>query len=136
MHTLHLDSQLPEIHPGALPRLQQLVLTTSSLQTTLPASWGSSPDVLPALQTLALTASFVGQLPPDWAHGFRQLTFLTLAVPEGAPGGNQTAAVPSLPAAWAAGFPALTWLSVSGPVAAGSIPREWLEGGFPELLTL
>ena len=136
MHTLDLQSPLPDIQPGALPRLQSLLLKAPSLQTTLPASWGASPEVLPALQTLTLTASFVGQLPPEWAHGFRQLTSLVLAVREDKAGGSPVAAVPSLPVQWASGFPALTWLSLSVPVAAGPIPMEWLEGGFPELVTL
>ena len=137
MHTLNLRSQLPDIQPGALPRLQQFFITTPSLQTTLPASWGSSPDVLPTLETLLVTAPLVGQLAPEWAHGFTKLTSLALSVPEGLSGGQAAPAVPRLPAEWAAGFPALTQLKVSVPVAAGSIiPMEWLEGGFPELSTL
>ena len=92
--------------------------------------------MLPALQTLTLKASFVGQLAPEWAHGFRQLTSLALSDTEGVPGGKTAAAVPSLPAEWAAGFPALTKLKVSVQVEAGSIPMEWLEGGFPELTVL
>jgi hypothetical protein len=136
MHSLHLQLPLPDIQPGALPRLQIFLLKAPSLQTMLPASWGASPDVLPALQTLTLTASFVEQLAPDWAHGFRQLTTLVLAVREDVAGGSPVAAVPRLPLEWASGFPALTWLSLSVPVVAGPIPLEWLEGGSPELVTL
>ena len=135
LHSLNLRSQLPDMQPGALPRLQDLVLSATSLRMTMPASWGSRPDVLPALQMMTLKACFVGKLPSEWAQGFRQLTSLTLAAQEDEPGGTQTAGVPSLPAAWAAGFPALTRLKVSVRVA-GSVPTEWLEGGFPELSTL
>ena len=91
---------------------------------------------MPALHMLLVTAPIVGQLAPEWAHGFRQLTSLTLSDTEGVPGGKTAAAVPSLPAEWAAGFPALTKLKVSVQVEAGSIPMEWLEGGFPELTVL
>ena len=55
------DSTLPDIHPGALPRLTTFRLYTDII-STLPVSWGSQPSVLPQLTQLDLgTRHFSGR---------------------------------------------------------------------------
>jgi hypothetical protein len=152
---MRLSEGLPDIHPGALPRLQFLAIQPSWLQAALPAGWGGSPGVLPELGALSLRLHLLGGLPPQWAAGLRRLEALFVTDPRSEPGGEQlaaapaatatipsasvaaaaAAAVPSLPAAWALGFPALASLDLSVPVG-GSFPREWEQGGFPALITL
>lgn len=49
-----LGAPLPDIQPGALPALGSLQLELPWLRTSLPASWGADPAVLPALEELKL----------------------------------------------------------------------------------
>lgn len=150
-----LAGPLPELEPGALPRLTLLAITIDVFASTLPPSWGASREVLPALQKLELQFPFSGLLPAEWALGFAQLAELTILgrKPSGlsmqwapqvgsSPGGGgpmayggQAAPVHLLPE-WAAGFPRLTKLTLSAIGVAGSIPDAWVEGGFPSLTDL
>lgn len=119
-----------------MPLLRILTIDANQLNMILPASWGSSPNVLPALQKLTLISSSLrGRLPSEWARGFINLTTLVVRV-EDALGGNLVASPRRLPAEWASGFPALEWLSLSVPLAPGPIPTEWVERGFPKLKRL
>jgi len=149
---------LPDIQPGALPRLKSLELLLYNLQTTLPPSWGASPSVLPALQTLMVVAKLRGPLPAAWGSGFRHLTSLGLYDMQHdadvddadlAGGGDVEADVAAgteadvsprrLPPQWAAPgrFPALTCLDLGGTRLQGPLPPAWGEkGGLPALVTL
>jgi len=54
------------------------------MSSTLPASWGADPAVLPALQELTVQLHVEGGLPPEWARGFTRLTNLDMErLPEG-----------------------------------------------------
>ncbi|KAL4428495.1 hypothetical protein ABPG75_002584 [Micractinium tetrahymenae] len=146
---------LPDIQPGALPSLRGLVLAYPNLTSTLPASWGSDPAVLPALEELRVVlGNTPGGLPPGWAAGgFRRLANIVLTSLQGfhqryrVPTAQRAAAAAaasaaadatppsSLPAAWGGGaFPALQSLTVSGMHIVGSLPASWTTpGAFPAL---
>ena len=133
--------------------------------TTLPASWGSSQDVLPTLRELTLVMQVLGQLPTEWCNGFHRLTSLIIigktssssqssaavAAPDSGTGTAHAVSPPSpvtahlrsdnayqrcLPAQWATGFPELIVLNLVHLDLAGSIPDAWQSGGFPNLGTL
>jgi len=104
------------------------------LRSALPASWGARPDVLPALEELALVLQVVPPLPAAWARGFRRLRSLYITAPPDAP--QPPIAGNVLPPEWAAGFPALRWLSVIRLGLTGSFPAAWEQGGFPQLTQL
>ena len=126
-----LRGSLPDVLPGALPRLQHLALDLDGLLTTLPASWGSRAAVLPALEWLTVHGINLasGQLPLAWApHGFRRLTSLLI---RGACT-SQRRSTHSLPAEWVAGFPELDSLSLRCLGVSGPIPDAWVSG-FPKL---
>lgn len=53
------------------------------LSSPLPPSWGVSPEVLPALKILLMTLDVEGQLPPEWARGFKQLEQVGTVLPSG-----------------------------------------------------
>jgi len=113
----------------------------------LPVSWGSSSLVLPSLTGLSLQLPGTGQLPAEWARGFRKLASLVISgmawtVPQGriatvydwcpreGPGTGGR-----LPPQWAAGFPALANLQLTCLNMEGPIPQEWM-AGFPALQDL
>lgn len=73
-----LGASLPDIPPGALPALKVLSLHCDELLATLPASWGSSPRVLPALEQLSVVMQVEGGLPEEWSKGLNQLQSLTI----------------------------------------------------------
>ena len=139
------------MQPGALPALQDLNICMPQLQATLPASWGASPGVLPALQTLQLNINVVGQLPPEWASGFHRLEMLILSDPQCSPDDRLRAATASAQAQTqtetvrragaATEVPAPSPLTAA-KVPAGScppmtLPPEWAgTGSFPRLTGL
>ncbi|KAL4439180.1 hypothetical protein ABPG77_004082 [Micractinium sp. CCAP 211/92] len=148
---------LPDIQPGALPALRSTVLTFLNLTSTLPGSWGGSPDVLPALDELRLiVGDITGSLPAGWADGggFRRLENLVLGCLQGvnardgvplerraaAAAAAAAASVPpaTLPPSWGGGaFPALTSLTMHGLPVGGTFPASWLTpGAFPKLKSL
>lgn len=148
---------LPELAPGVLPQLEVLKLELAALRTTLPASWGSSPAVLPALRELRLEAQFEGGLPPAWSGGFRRLQQLHLIHTQPslpaclAPSALPAAQLPGAPAAgpprepeeppaglppqWALGFPNLALMQLSDLRIGGPFPPSW-QTGFPALVDL
>ena len=158
------NGALPDIHPGALPRLQTLLLQLDGLRASLPASWGASPAVLPSLQVLDMQLGFAGTLPAAWAAGFPQLRTLdvtdvtymsaaqvkvgwqpmaqALLPPEPQPPPRQPPPLPAggppvlLPVEWAAGFGRLQLLRLLGLGIQGSLPEAWVQGGFPALQSL
>lgn len=73
-----LATPLPDILPGALPRLTSLYLGFPGLRSTLPAAWGSDPAILPALQALQVLVQVEGGLPAAWGTGFPQLQGLII----------------------------------------------------------
>lgn len=134
---------LPDIEAGALPQLQTLHIDVARLRTTLPASWGSGPAVLPNLHSLYVCARIVGTLPPQWARGFRRLAILELA------DGSMSAAISPLvwePPTTAAPAPQQQQQGrqqqqqqqtpvpapASTAVGIGPLPTEW-PSGFPAL---
>ncbi|KAL4423507.1 hypothetical protein ABPG77_003640 [Micractinium sp. CCAP 211/92] len=128
-----LGAPLPDIQPGALRALRLLFLEMPWLQTSLPASWGASPAVLPSLEELSVQAVFTGMLPPAWHRGFPSLRELSLR--------NRHTNPPPLPGAlpgeWAEGFPRLLLLGlVDVRLSEPTLPAAWAEGGFPLLQTL
>ena len=134
---------LPDILPGALPRLEELELELTELQTALPASWGASPATLPALQYLhvCLRHSAHGRLPPEWSCGFPRLRELLLTDSSTVVSCSRVerllAATPPLhlPLEWAApaAFPSLSSLTFFG-LHIAELPSVWLEaGGFPTI---
>ena len=148
-----LQAGLPDWSPGALPALESLMLRFSQQSgATLPAGWGTRPGVLPVLQQLKLEMAIEGQLPPEWASGFRCLERLIIAGPPPVPStatpeGGAAATPPAvvvarlLPPEWAGatigGFPKLELLELRRLGLEGSLPRSWLgEGGFPALAHL
>ena len=142
---------LPAILPGAFQQLQALHLTASAV-TTLPASWGSQPAVLPALQKLSLRLHLVGPLPAAWSGGFgrlQSLSVLTVDVAgspaeaswfEAAGRGNLKTTALSLrilPSEWAAGFPVLRYLELEGLHIAGPFPTSWsAHSSFPTISSM
>ena len=148
-----LGSPLPDILPGALPQLEDLSLRFDSLQTTLPASWGSSASTLPSLTALSLGCQVVGPLPPSWAHGFLHLSRLVVVGTWNGPScvnpamspapaeppaaaAHAMAAEARLPPRWAGGFPHLTVLRLTGLGLRGPIPPRWQTSGFLKLQQL
>lgn len=149
--------ELPEVQPGALPRLQELQISVDSPShpLALPPSWGA-PGTLPTLRHLTVQGTLAAPLPAAWAGGFLRLQTLSLLEAGGAAAaraGNssQTAAAggatPSpaaagqaahqLPPEWGRGFPALTALVVDRQRLTGSFPAAWqAPGAFPLLTTL
>lgn len=157
---------LPDVQPGALPRLQELIIQLPGQRepVALPPSWGATPATLPALHRLTLDAPVALPLPAAWARGFRQLTKLDivgtttgseqLAAAAGAPtpalvapaeaaaGGvapedGRTATGGPLPEAWGRGFPQLTSLTLRRLGLTGAVPAAWQEpGSFPALSKL
>lgn len=154
---------LPQVQPGALPRLQDLIIQLPAQPelVALPPNWGASPRTLPALRRLTLEAPVALPLPAAWARGFRQLAELTIlgttagqepastvppsaaeAPAAAAPGGaviQDARAQPRgpLPEAWARGFPLLTSLTLRRMGLTGSIPAAWqAPGNFPALAQL
>jgi hypothetical protein len=144
---------------GALPQLESLRLTAIDQPTTLPPSWGSGPDTLPALRELTLHMAVSGLLPAVWARGFRTLKALVVSSAPCSPSTEQAQLLsgtatggsdssrsirtharapeqPRLPPEWAAGFPNLSALSLACLGMAGPIPQAWQEGGFPTLASL
>jgi hypothetical protein len=138
---MRLSEGLPDIHPGALPRLQFLAIRPGWLQAALPASWGGSPGVLPELRDLSLRLHLLGGLPPQWAAGLRRLGALAVTDPWSEPGGEQLAAAPAatatfIPSAavavdcccccccWA-GPPCCMGIRLPSPRLAGFIIASW-----------
>lgn len=148
-----LGGPLPDIQPGAFPALESLELQFEQLNSTLPASWGGDPRVLPALRHLRLALGAAGPLPAAWARGFHRLAGLAITVghmtgrqavagaaapqPVGQQPGSAVADQPPrrLPPEWAAGFPALQSLHLLGAANGGSLPAAW-QSGFPSLTVL
>lgn len=154
----NLEGPLPDLQPGALPRLRNLFLSVvdecSSKQegactprvaphpVQLPASWGG-PGVLPELDVLSANLrNVVGPLPAQWAAGFPRLRQLTIS---GAVRANQTrdAAGAGSPAAGSArrlppewglpgAFPRIARLVLEGLHLEGPIPEAW-QSGLPTL---
>lgn len=146
--TVSMAAPLPDIQPGALPRLFRLHIDAAALRTPLPASWGA-PGVLPSLSELHVCAQIEGPLPPEWAHGFSQLDSLKLEAghmsqvapflllpADWAALAQQPPPALALPPEWADGFPSLTILALRGLGTSQTLPREWAEGGFPLLEAL
>jgi len=131
-----LSAPLPDIPPGALPALERLTLIFPALRTQLPASWGSSPAVLPELQSLTVLAHLQGGLPEQWAHGFRQLStlFLESSAGEGACADADDAdagAERRLPLSWPSGFPILRYLGLTNlGLARADLAALSQEGAF------
>lgn len=107
-----------------------------ALRSTLPASWGSSPDVLPALQHLELQLDVQGTLPAVWSRGFSSVRSISVEMQStrqqdrGSSGGT-------LPADWAAGFKRLQTLNLVELGLTGPFPPAWLaDGSFPSLHVL
>ena len=158
------NGALPDIQPGALPRLQTLLVQLDCLWASLPASWGASPQVLPSLQVLEVQLGFAGTLPAAWAAGFPQLRTLDITdvsymaaakIKVGWPSMGQALLPPGpqdticqppalpaggppvfLPAEWAAGFGRLQLLRLLGLGIQGSLPEAWVQGGFPAMQSL
>lgn len=114
------------------------------IRAPLPASWGSSPDVLPSLQALALHIPFTGGLPPQWAGGFAKLDKLILdsasskANTTDSSSADRPAAAPALvrlPAEWARGFRRLTLFSLMAPRLEGTLDAVWPQA-FPAIADL
>ncbi|KAL4422644.1 hypothetical protein ABPG75_008841 [Micractinium tetrahymenae] len=137
--TLHTASAqpLPGVHPGALPRLSNLTLFFPRLRSSLPPSWGASPDALPALESLDLVLDVAGPLPAAWgAAGFRRLRHLALVASSAGTTLWVERVQRGLPASWAApgSFPALQNVTLSRLNLMGSLPAAWTEpGGLPAL---
>ena len=140
--TVHqIAGTLPDIHPGALPQLQHLQIEATQFASSLPAGW-SNPGVLPSLLGLTLTLQLQGGLPPVWASGFRRLVALRIgqgqvswryrSLPR--PQGSSL----RLPLEWAssAAFRKLQNLELVGLPLGGSLPTEWVQGGFQALNSL
>ena len=137
---LRAGAELPDILPGALPRLQLVDIRLEHQLSAAPASWGA-PDALPSLEHLTLHIVFTAPLPPQWSAGFRGLR--TLALMRADPGlvmYGQTV-TPPLPAGeaealaraprlqtppeWGDGFPRLRVLRISaGWSHLGGIPTR------------
>ena len=121
---------------------------TSDTLSTLPASWGGDPAVLPALQVMSMVMHFTGPIPAAWSRGFRQLHSLNIrelgstkgqAMDSNAPVAKTSegsAAKRVLPPDWAAGFPRLRHLELDGLHISSSFPAGWITPGFPSLVTL
>ena len=127
-----MQGPLPDILPGALPRLQRLEFSMHDAEASLPASWGSQAEVLPALERLSVSLALpTGQLPAAWARGWRKLQSLVIL------GGDTElpGTINSLPTEWADGFPALVSFSFYGPRISGTFPSAWVSG-FPKLKSL
>lgn len=133
------------MHPGALPRLQELTFRVRSLESLPPPSW-SAAGALPALRYLDMWYIPSEPLPPGLAAGWPRLERLRLvswlrdAWLAGLPLGELLAAqaarrLGSLPASWAEGFPGLKYLQLDGVAGGGPIPQPWADG-FPHLQTL
>ena len=145
-----LGAGLPDIAAGALAQLRTLHLLAVEQPTTLPASWGSSSEVLPELNDLSLTLDICGALPASCAAGFSHLGTLVLGrrMPLGQTrplreGGSSSCAAARgaaersrLPPECAAGFSRLSALTLADLGLVGPIPREWQERGFPALTDL
>lgn len=125
---------LPDILPGALPALASIVMILPTFQSALPTSWGSSPDVLPSLAAMRVTAPFLEPLPAEWAGGFAALRSLILGR------GIQYEAPPAgallLPPEWASGFPVLSRLVLEKLHSSTALPQQWADGGFRQLAIL
>ncbi len=106
----------------------------NGVQSALPASWGASPEVLPALEELTLVMHVVPPLPAAWTRGFHRLRGLHIITPTDVP--QPAAASDVLPPEWAAGFPALRFLNLMGLGVTGTFPTAWEHGGFPSLTLL
>ncbi|PRW45736.1 serine threonine- kinase receptor R831 [Chlorella sorokiniana] len=140
--TVHqIAGRLPVIHPGALPQLLHLQIEATQFNSSLPASW-SDPGVLPSLLGLSLTLNLEGGLPPSWSRGFKRL--LDLRIGQGQPSWRYRS-LPRpqgsslrLPPEWAgsSAFPKLQNLELVGLPLGGSLPAEWVRGGFPALFQL
>lgn len=128
MDILRPGPALPDLQPGALPRLNAAYLTFPQLLTPLPASWGAHPGVLPALAHLSLSMRHFGGLPPQWAVGFAQLRNLILSPSDA--NVVHTKQVPPLPGAEA------EEAALSEQWQPLRVPPEWADAGFPCLETL
>ena len=151
LSTDFLAAPLPEIQPGAMPRLATMLLRFSGTSSTLPPSWGARRDVLPALKELSVDVHVSGSLPPQWARGFGRLTALSIsnawrqgwtltpaAVAPLTSGQPRQLHQPhdGLPPQWASGFPALQRLGLNNLGLPGSFPPQWHAGSFPCLENL
>lgn len=151
-----LGSALPELPPGRLPALERLHLEFDQVDqvdqggpAALPASWGSSPEVLPALQALHVSMPLAPQLPADWGRGFwqlRQLRLLSPACGQRLAAAEAAAGPGPAPAAAAAGESAgagpkldgdagLPPAAPAGGPAPAPLPVTWA-AGFPALREL
>lgn len=153
-----LDQPLPDIQPGALPCLVNLRLVVERALTTLPASWGTGPDVLPALRMLTIDLPSEGHLPAAWAGGFRKLATLVIdckrSKQQQPQPGKHTPEDPAAPVA-AAAAPAAPppppwhgpmymsvsalqeWLTADGATPLAPLPPEWASPlSFPSLTML
>jgi hypothetical protein len=130
-----------------------LTLADEEPAVHLPASWGASPDVLPALRQMLLTLPHgaAAALPPGWAGGFRALEHLNVqgkpapAPPTRPPRGHRAgqAAIPSDDEVEgqeggkqedASTQPAAGRVDGGGGGGTG-LPNEWASG-FPRLVEL
>ena len=118
---LRAGAELPDIQPGALPRLQFANVRLVHQLSAAPASWGA-PDALPSLEHLTLHIVFTAPLPPQWSAGFRGLRSLSLMHSDAGIVSNDSYVPPLLPdeAADVARLPKLR------------VPAQWGDG-FPRL---
>ena len=130
----HTNTTATRASGSSHPRPPAVLQRGEGLQSPLPASWGASPDVLPALEELSLVLHVVPPLPASWARGFRRLRSLYIAAPPDAP--LPATAGNVLPPEWAAGFPELRLLDLMRLGITGGIPSAWVERGFPMLAQL
>lgn len=144
MNALRWGAELPDIQPGALPRLQSLNLWVQHQISAAPPSWGA-PSALPSLQFMSLEMIFAAPLPAQWAAGFRSLHTLHLlharrhhpshsTRPQMLPDEAEAVAhLPPmrLPPEWGDGFPLLLSLHLSTGSERTSTPAPRIQDMLP-----
>lgn len=142
---LRAGAELPDIQPGALPRLESLHVRLEHQQSAAPPSWGA-PGALPSLQHFTLVLlSFAAPLPVQWAQGFRGVReILLMCSVYRHPDSHARAPLPPdeaealarapplrVPPEWGAGFPALVNLHISAVVQQTAAPAPRIEDLLP-----